>query len=195
VGYETSTHYFSCSGGPGAVSTNGAPGHVMTNLCFCIQWDMRLTYYVLVQWCIRATKCRYTIFHALVQWCIQGVKRRHTIHARVGQYGFHKRRQWTRYAEHVFLHPVGSACYVMHSGAFRAQNVNALFFMFGWARCGYKKRVLGHVMSNLCLCIRWDMRSHSTLWCVRSMKHQRTIFHARVGLVWIPQKACQEMLH
>jgi hypothetical protein len=30
------THYFSCSGGPGAVSRKSATGHVMPNLCFCI---------------------------------------------------------------------------------------------------------------------------------------------------------------
>jgi hypothetical protein len=67
VGHETSTHYFSCSGELGAVSTKGAPGHIMTNLCFHIWWDMRVTYDVLVQLCIRATKCRRTIFHALLE--------------------------------------------------------------------------------------------------------------------------------
>jgi hypothetical protein len=64
---------------------------------------------------------------------VRGVKRRHsTIHARVGQCGFHKRRQWTCYAKDVFFHMVGSACHVVRSGAFKAQNVNALFFMFSW---------------------------------------------------------------
>jgi hypothetical protein len=31
-GHETSTHNFSCSGGPGAVSTKSALGHVKPNL-------------------------------------------------------------------------------------------------------------------------------------------------------------------
>jgi hypothetical protein len=67
VGRETSTHYFSCSGAPDAVSTKGAPEHVMMNLCFRIPWDMRVTYFVLVQWCVQAAKCRHTIFLALLE--------------------------------------------------------------------------------------------------------------------------------
>jgi hypothetical protein len=42
-GRKTSTHYFSRSGGPGAVFIKSAPGHVMPNLCFCIPWDLWVT--------------------------------------------------------------------------------------------------------------------------------------------------------
>jgi hypothetical protein len=34
--FETSAHYFSCSGAPIAAPIKGMPGHVMVNLCFCI---------------------------------------------------------------------------------------------------------------------------------------------------------------
>jgi hypothetical protein len=33
-GYEMTIHYFSCSGGPSAVSINKTLGHVMPNFCF-----------------------------------------------------------------------------------------------------------------------------------------------------------------
>jgi hypothetical protein len=34
---------FSCLGGPGAVFINGELRHITLNLCFCIQWDLRVT--------------------------------------------------------------------------------------------------------------------------------------------------------
>jgi hypothetical protein len=40
---ETSTHYFSCSGGTGTESTKVVLGHATSNFCFCILWDLRVT--------------------------------------------------------------------------------------------------------------------------------------------------------
>jgi hypothetical protein len=42
-GPETLTHYFSCSGGIGTYLTKSAPGHVTSNLCFCIRWEVLVT--------------------------------------------------------------------------------------------------------------------------------------------------------
>jgi hypothetical protein len=53
----------------------------------------------------------------------------------------HKKRIVTHYAELVFLHPVRLAGYVVNSGAFGPQNVDAIFFILGWVRCGSIKIV------------------------------------------------------
>jgi hypothetical protein len=45
----------------------------------------------------------------------------------MGRHGYNKKRAGTRYAELVFLHPMGSAGHVVHSSASGVQNVNALF--------------------------------------------------------------------
>jgi hypothetical protein len=42
-GHEMSTQYFSCSGGTSTDSKKTLSGHVTSNECFCIQWDMRVT--------------------------------------------------------------------------------------------------------------------------------------------------------
>jgi hypothetical protein len=43
----------------------------------------------------------------------------------------------------VFLHLVGSAYHVVHSSAFRPRNVDALFFLLGWAQYGSDKKRTG----------------------------------------------------
>jgi hypothetical protein len=55
------------------------------------------------------------------------------------RYGYDKKRAGTRFAELVFLHPVGSVGHVMHSSASGARNVNTLFFILGWDLYGYGK--------------------------------------------------------
>jgi hypothetical protein len=39
---------FLCSGGPGAVSIKGVPGHVTLIMCFFIRWDPWVTYCISV---------------------------------------------------------------------------------------------------------------------------------------------------
>jgi hypothetical protein len=74
------------------------------------------------------------------------------------RYKFHKKRAGTCDAELVFLHPVGGAGHVVHSGASGARNIDALFFLLGWDRYDSKKRALGHNTPNLCFSLRWDLR-------------------------------------
>jgi hypothetical protein len=59
-----------------------------------------------------------------------------------GRYGYDKKRAGIRYAEIVFLQPVGSTGHIVHSGASETRIVDALFFMLVWDRYGFdKKRV------------------------------------------------------
>jgi hypothetical protein len=50
-----------------------------------------------------------------------------------------QKRARTCYVEHVFLHSVGSAGYVVGSGAFEVWNVDALIFVLMWYLCGSHK--------------------------------------------------------
>jgi hypothetical protein len=75
------------------------------------------------------------------------------------QYGFDEKRFRTRYAELVFLHPVGSACHVEHSGAAGVRNDNALFFLLGWDWYGFDKKPFKTRYAKLVFfCIRRDLR-------------------------------------
>jgi hypothetical protein len=63
----------------------------------------------------------------------------------------------TLYTELVFLHPLGSVGHVVHSGASRARNVEALFFMLGWDRYGFHKKHAWTRYAELVFFIWWDL--------------------------------------
>jgi hypothetical protein len=57
-----------------------------------------------------------------------------------GWYGLHKKIADTRYVKLVLLYLVGSMGHVVHSGASRAQNVDALFIVLGQDRYRFYKK-------------------------------------------------------
>jgi hypothetical protein len=89
---------------------------------------------------------------------VHGAKHRCSIfHALVGRYRFYKMSVGTRYAEHVFLHPVGYAGHVVHFGASGELNGHALFFMLGWDQYGLHKTRIRTRYAELVFCILWDL--------------------------------------
>jgi hypothetical protein len=73
------------------------------------------------------------------------------------RYGFRKKCARTCYAELLFLHLVGSAGHVVQYDASGAQNIDAILFMLGGSGMDSTKRTTGHVMPNLCFCIRYGI--------------------------------------
>jgi hypothetical protein len=74
------------------------------------------------------------------------------------QYGFDKKRDGTHYAKLLFLLPMGSVGHVVHSVATGAQNIDPLFLCSSGHYAVSIKSASGHVTSNLCFWIRWDLR-------------------------------------
>jgi hypothetical protein len=117
-------NYFSCSGGPGAVSIKSVPGHVTPNLCFL--YTEGSAGHVVHSGPSRTRNVIALFF--MLDW---------------DMYGYDKKRAKTFYAELMFLEPVGSAGHVVHSNASRARNMVALFFVLERDWYGFDKRCPG----------------------------------------------------
>jgi hypothetical protein len=79
---------------------------------------------------------------------------------RLDQCGFHKNCARTSYVEHMFLHPVGFAGHVVYSGASRAQNGDALFFMLWWNQFRLDKKRGGIYYAELVFLHRMGSMGH-----------------------------------
>jgi hypothetical protein len=95
---KISSHYFSCSGGPGAVYIKSVPGHVTQILCFF--HPVGSVSHIVQSKAFGAGNVDALFFMLGWAWS-----------------GFCKKRDMPRYAKLVFLHPVGYAGHVVHSDA------------------------------------------------------------------------------
>jgi hypothetical protein len=132
------------------------PGHVTPNLCFCIWWDLQVTY------CVPVCPGREQSMHifSFSDWTGTDLTKKCTE---------------TQYTDLEFVHPMGSAGHVVQSGTFGPQNVDVLFFMLGWDRYGFnKKRVRTHYAELVFLHLI-EFRY------VRHANCRRIIFHTRVA--------------
>jgi hypothetical protein len=64
-------------------------------------------------------------------------------------HGYDKNHAGTRYAELVFLYPMGSTGHVVHPGLSGARNIDALFSMLGWERYGHDKTCTGSGVTEI----------------------------------------------
>jgi hypothetical protein len=94
----------------------------------------------------------------------------------------------------MLLHSVGAACYVVHSGASEAQNIDALFFLLGWDWYGFHKKRTEACYTKLVFLHPVGSAGHVLHSCIWGAKRRHTIFPSRVGQVWFPLKAYWDTL-
>jgi hypothetical protein len=83
----------------------------------------------------------------------------------------HEKRIGEQYTKLVFLHLVRSVGHIVCSGASEVQNVNALFFMLGWADVDLEKVRPDTLRRTYVFSSGAIYGSRSAFWGVRGMKH------------------------
>jgi crotonobetainyl-CoA:carnitine CoA-transferase CaiB-like acyl-CoA transferase len=108
--------------------------------------------------------------------------------------GFHKKRARTRYDELVFLHLVGYAGHVMHSGVSGARNIDVLFFMLRLDRFGFHKKHVGTRYDEHVFLHPVGFAGHIVDSRASGVRNVDSIIQAQVGPERIPQKSCWDTL-
>jgi hypothetical protein len=99
----------------------------------------------------------------------------------VGPVWYHKKHARTCYAKFVVLYPVGALGHVVHSGASRAQNIDALFFVFGWDWYGFDKKRARTRCAELVFLYLVGSRSHVVHSGAFGVQNIDTLFFMLIG--------------
>jgi hypothetical protein len=105
--------------------------------------------------------------------------------------GFHKKCTVTCYAELVFLRPVGSAGYVVHSCASGARNIDALFFMLSVGPVRNPQTACQEMLHRTCFDGYSDSRAYIE-WELKVEKEFDEHDHSEAQMIYIASHALAE---